>query len=263
MIFVNKAFNLVLFLSRSCSIWSRNIRVWGKLAGPSLMGNFGEPLLYLLVLGYGLGKFVGEVEGLSYMAFLASGVLCTSAVNSASFEGMYSAYTRMDVQQTWMGMLATPIGVAEVVFGEILWAATKSLISVCAILIVATALGLVENAWAILILPIAFITGLCFSSLALLVTSYAKSYDFFLYYTTLFITPMVLLSGVFFPIDTLPDGVQVLAKAMPLYHAISLVRPLMTGGEVSSIFLHLSVLIMFGGFAAVLATERIKKRLIK
>ncbi len=255
--------HLVLFLSRSSSIWSRNIRVWGKLAGPSLMGNFGEPLLYLLVLGYGLGKFVGEVEGLSYMAFLASGVICTSAVNSASFEGMYSAYTRMAVQQTWLGMLATPIGVGEVVFGEILWAATKSLISVCAILIVATALGLVENIWAILILPVAFITGLCFSSLALLVTSSAKSYDFFLYYTTLFITPMVLLSGVFFPIDTLPDTVQWLAKVMPLYHAISLVRPLMTGGEVSSVLLHLSVLIMFGGFAGVWATQRIKKRLIK
>jgi lipooligosaccharide transport system permease protein len=254
---------LVLFCSRSTSIWARNIRVWSKLAGPSLIGNFGEPLLYLLVLGYGLGKFVGEVEGVSYMAFLASGVICTSAVNSASFEGMYSAYTRMDVQQTWLGMLATPISVGEVVFGEILWAATKSLISVSAILIVSTVLGLVESAWAILILPVAFLTGLCFASLALLVTSSAKSYDFFLYYTTLFITPMVLLSGVFFPIDTLPNMVQWLVKAMPLYHAISLVRPLMTGAEVPYVFLHLSVLLAFGGFAGVWATCRIQKRLIK
>ena len=260
---MNKLSNMVLFLSRSLSIWSRNIRVWGKLAGPSLMGNFGEPLLYLLVLGYGLGKFVGEIEGLSYMAFLASGVICTSAVNSASFEGMYSAYTRMDVQQTWIGMLATPINVGEVVFGEILWAATKSLISVVAILIVATGLGLVENGWAIFILPVAFLTGLCFASLALLVTSSAKSYDFFLYYTTLFITPMVLLSGVFFPIDTLPDAVQWLAKVLPLYHAISLVRPLMTGGEVSSVFLHVFVLATFGTTAAMLASFRIRKRLIK
>ncbi len=260
---MNSSLNIPLFLCRSLAIWSRNIRVWSKLAGPSLMGNFGEPLLYLLVLGYGLGQFVGEVEGLTYMTFLASGVICTSAVNSASFEGMYSAYTRMEVQQTWLGMLTTPIGVSEVVFGEILWAATKSLISVSAILIVSTALDLVEDAYALFILPIAFLTGMCFSSLALLVTSSAKSYDFFLYYTTLFITPMVLLSGVFFPIDTLPIALQWLAQSLPLYHAISLVRPLMTGGEVSYVLLHLFVLASFGGLAAVLATHKIKKRLIK
>jgi len=260
---VSKLSIVRLFLTRSSSIWSRNIRVWSKLAGPSLMGNFGEPLLYLLVLGYGLGQFVGEVKGLSYMAFLASGVICTSAVNSASFEGMYSAYTRMDVQQTWLGMLSTPVGVAEVVFGEVLWAATKSLISVSAILIVSIGLGLVGDAWAVFILPVAFLTGLCFSSLALLVTSYARSYDFFLYYTTLFITPMVLLSGVFFPIASLPEFVQYLVKVLPLYHAISLVRPLMTGGELSFVFLHIAVLLVFGVSAAMLATYRIKKRLIK
>jgi len=260
---VNKFAGTLLFLSRSTSIWSRNIRVWGKLAGPSLMGNFADPLMYLIVLGYGLGRFVGQVEGMTYMAFLASGVICTSAVNSASFEGMYSAYTRMEVQQTWLGMLATPIGVAEVVFGEILWAATKSVISVGAILIVAALLGLVENIGALMILPVAFLTGLCFSSLALLVTSSAKSYDFFLYYTTLFITPMVLLSGVFFPIDTLPSLVQWVAKVLPLYHAISLVRPLMTGGEITSVFMHVFILIAFGSVAAFIATCKIKKRLIK
>ena len=260
---MNKLARIKLFLTRSSSIWSRNIRVWRKLAGPSLMGNFGEPLLYLLVLGYGLGQFVGEVKGLSYMAFLASGVICTSAVNSASFEGMYSAYTRMDVQQTWLGMLSTPVGVAEVVCGEVLWAATKSVISVSAILIVSVALGLVSDAWAVFILPVAFLTGLCFSSLALLVTSFARGYDFFLYYTTLFITPMVLLSGVFFPIESLPEFVQYLVKVLPLYHAISLVRSLMTGGEMTFVLLHVSILLLFGTVAAMLATYRIKKRLIK
>lgn len=227
------------------------------------MGNFGEPFLYLLVLGYGLGQFVGEVQGLPYMVFLASGVICTSAVNSASFESMYSAYTRMDVQQTWLGMLTTPVSVKEVVFGEAIWAATKSIISVTAILIVASVLGLVADFWALLVIPVAFITGLCFSSLALLVTSFAKGYDFFLYYTTLVITPMVLLSGVFFPIDTLPALIVSFAKLLPLYHAISIVRPLMTGGDVTFVIGHLSVLVGFGLAAGLYAAHRIEKRLIR
>ncbi len=251
-----------LFIQRSLAIWNRNIRVWGKLAGPSLMGNFGEPFLYLLVLGYGLGQFIGDMQGMSYMAFLASGVICTSAVNAASFEAMYGAYTRLSVQQTWLGMLSTPISVSEIVVGEILWAATKSVISVVAILIVASGLGLVESYWAISIIPIAFVTGFCFASLALLVTSVAQSYDFFLYYTTLFITPMVLLSGVFFPIQSLPEGIQYLAMSLPLYHAISLVRPIMVGGELSDIGLHLLVIIAYAGVATVLATAKIQKRLI-
>ena len=250
-------------LKRSFSVWQRNIKVWSKLAGPSLMGNFGEPFLYLLVLGYGLGQFVGEVEGVSYMAFLASGVICTSAVNSASFEGMYSAYTRMEVQQTWMGMLSTPITVSEIVVGEVMWGATKSLISASAILVVSAGLGLVESFWALLVLPMAFVTGICFSSMALLVTSKAKSYDYFLYYTTLVITPMVLLSGVFFPIDTLPSLVQNIAKCLPLYHAISIVRPLMLGSEVSWFLLHLGVLLAFALVSGLFAINKIQKRLIK
>lgn len=249
-------------LSNVFSVWLRNVKVWSKLAGPSLLGNFGEPLLYLLVLGYGLGRFVGEINGVSYMAFLASGVVCTSAVNSASFEGMYSAYTRMDVQQTWLGMISTPITVGEVVCGEILWGASKSFISGSAILIVATCLGLVESLWVLMVLPAVFLMGLCFSAMALLVTSQAKSYDYFLYYTTLIITPMVLLSGVFFPIETLPEMIQLLAKMLPLYHAISLVRPLMLGGEVELVLLHMAVLMLFAISSAGLAINQIQKRLI-
>ncbi|NIV36311.1 MAG: nodulation protein NodJ, partial [Anaerolineae bacterium] len=90
---------------RWIAVWRRNARVWRRLAGPALLGNIGEPLLYLLALGYGLGSFVGEVEGMDYITFLASGFVCASVMNTASFEGVYSAYTRMAVQDTWTAML--------------------------------------------------------------------------------------------------------------------------------------------------------------
>ena len=108
------------------AVWRRNLRVWRKLMLPSLMGNFGEPVVYLLALGYGLGRLIGDVEGMSYMVFLASGIICSSALTAATFEALYSAYTRLTQQLTWSAMLATPLTVDEIVFGEIVWAATKA-----------------------------------------------------------------------------------------------------------------------------------------
>ena len=242
-------------------VWRRNARVWSKLAAASVLGNFGEPLLYLLALGYGLGGFVGRIGELPYLSFLASGIVCSSAMVTASFEGMYSAYTRMAVQRSWDAMLATPLAVADVVLGEALWAATKSLISSVAILIVASLLGAVSDPRAVLALPVVALTGLAFAGMALVITALARSYDFFLYYNTLVLTPVLLLSGVFFPLDTMPAAVQWGATALPLYHAVALVRPLLTGGVVEAAWLHLVVI---GGYAVAMSTLAvllIKRRL--
>lgn len=243
-------------------IWARNARVWRKLLGPALLGNIGEPLLYLLALGYGLGSFLGELEGLPYVVYLASGMVCASAMNTASFEGMYSAYTRMAVQNTWVGMLTAPLDIRDVVLAEVIWAGTKGLISVAAILLVASLMGLVVDARAILVLPLAWLVGCCFAAMALVVTAVARNYDFFLYYFTLLITPMLLLSGVFFPVHSMPELVQTGARALPLYHAIALMRPLMIGQVPTDILLHLSVLLGYTLLALPLATRLIRRRLL-
>jgi len=243
-------------------IWRRNARVWRKLAGPALLGNIGEPLLYLFGLGYGLGFFVGQVNGMDYVVFLASGTVCASAMNTASFEGLYSAYTRMAVQDTWLGMFTAPLDLGDIVVGEAIWGGTKSLISAAAILLVAAGLGLVADWQALWVLPIAFLLGTCFASLALVVTSVSKSYDFFLYYFTLVITPMLLLSGVFFPLEQMPELIQQISAYLPLSHAVALVRPLMTGQAVSDILFHLGVIILYLVIALPIAIRMIKKRLL-
>jgi len=130
------------------TVWRRNALVWRKLWIPSLIGNFGDPFLYLLGIGYGLGAFVGDIDGMPYLAFFASGLVCSSAMNTATFEGLYSAYTRMTLQRTWDGILATPLRVQDIVLGEAIWAGTKSLISASIIVIVAGLLGAVHG-WAI------------------------------------------------------------------------------------------------------------------
>ncbi len=244
-------------------VWRRHLRVWRKLAGPAVLGNFGEPLLVLLALGYGLGGFMGKVGGMSYLAFLASGVVCSSTMNTATFEGLYSAYTRLSVQQTWHAMLCTPLAVDDIVLGEAMWAATKGLMSAGAILIVMTVLGVIHDATILLALPVLFLTGLCFASMALVVTSLAHRYDFFLYYSTLVVTPMFLLSGIFFPLEGLSPAIQAGAWALPLAHAVALVRPMVVGGmPMTSVATHLGVLVLYTSVALYLATLLLRRRLL-
>lgn len=246
------------------SVWRRNFLVWRKLAAASLIGNFGDPFLYLLGLGYGLGMFIGQMSGIPYMAFLASGILCSSAMNTATFEGLYSAFTRMNQQGTWEGMLVTPVAIQDIVAGEMLWAATKSLISGTAILIVAGLLGGIQvwdMAW--LALPLVFLTGLAFAGLALVVCTLAPSYDFFLYYFTLVLTPMFLFCGVFYPVETLPSFVQALAQVLPLTHAVALMRPLLTELPPVLPWLHIAVLAVYAVSGMLLATHLAARRLLR
>jgi len=255
-------FALPRFSRRCLPVWRRNAQVWIKLSGPSLVGNFGEPLLYLLALGYGLGGFIGQVDGLPYIVFLSTGIVCSSAMNTATFECLYSAYTRMKVQETWAAMLAAPLSLDDIVLGEALWAGTKSLISATAILLVASLLGLVHGWAALGVLPMAFLLGCCFGAMALVVTAISPSYDFFLYYFTLVITPMFLLSGVFFPLDSVPDWLQAGVRLLPLYHIVEVVRPLMTGRPLEGVAGHLLVPVLYGLAALWLALGFLRRRLL-
>lgn len=242
-------------------VWRRNARVWRKLMGPSIVGNFGEPLLYLLALGYGFGRMVGEVGGLPYMVFLASGIVVSSAMTAASFEAMYSAFTRMQMQQTWVAMLHTPLEVEDVVLGEVLWAATKALINSSAILLVAAGLDLVAGWQALWVLPVVFLAGACFAGMAMIVTALARSYDVFTYYFTLVLTPMLLLSGVFFPLETLPEAVAFGVRLLPLAHAIELIRPLIIGQVPQAALLNLAVILAYTVAAVGLSIHLVRRRL--
>jgi lipooligosaccharide transport system permease protein len=247
---------------RSFTVWKRNALVWRKLIGPSLMINFGEPTLYLLGLGYGLGMFIGKMAGMDYLTFLASGVVASSAMNTATFEGLYSVYTRMVPQHTYDGMLATPMEVDDILAGEMLWCATKSLINGIAILTVATLLGAVGDWRAVLALPVVFLVGLCFAGPAMVISALSPGYDFFSYYFTLAITPMFILCGVFYPVSALPAMLQSLVQVLPLTHAVALVRPLVAGQPLTDVGLHLAVLLAYAAVGYYIAVVLTRKRLV-
>ncbi len=244
---------------RFINIWRRNVLVWRKLAIPSMLGNLADPMLYMLGFGYGLGRMLPDVFGISYIAFLAAGIVCSSTMTSASFEAMYSGFSRMHVQRTWDAIMNTPVMLDDVLIGEAVWAASKSLLSGSAVLLVASALGLCQSLLALWVLPIMFITGLAFASLGLIVTAVSPSYDFFMYYFTLFITPMMLLCGVFFPAGELPLILQQVALFLPLTHAVALVRPLMNDGVPPDVLIHALALLAYaaaGFYAALVLTRR-------
>ena len=211
-------------------VFARNLQVWRKLALPSLLANIGEPLLWLVAFGYGLGSMIGRVPTLGqdvpYILFLASGSVCMSAMNAASFEALYSAFSRMHVQKTWDGILNTPIELDDVVLAEMLWAGFKALFSATVILGVIWALGITQSPRTLLALPVLLATGITFASLALVFNAKANGYDFFTYYFAVFLSPMMFLSGVFFPREQLPAIAQRLTDWLPLTAAVELVRPL-------------------------------------
>lgn len=251
------------FSLRFAHVWRRNRLVWRKLAIPSMLGNLADPMLYMLGLGYGLGAMLPEVGGMSYIGFLAAGTVCSSTMMSASFETMYSGFSRMHVQKTWDAILNAPVTLDDVLLGEAVWAASKSFLSGMAVLVVASALGLVAWPLALFVIPLVFLIGLAFASLGLIMTALSPSYDFFMYYFTLAITPMMLISGVFFPVAQLPAWLQAVAQALPLTHAVAIARPVMNGTVPGDPWLHLSVIAAYAALGFYVAVVLTRRRLLR
>ncbi len=239
----------------------RNYLVWRKLIGSALVGHLAEPLIWLVGLGYGLGSLLQSVGGMSYMAFLGSGMVCYSVMNSASFEGLWSAFTRLKIQRTWESILHAPMTPADIVIGEWVWIALKGALSGAAVLLVMTAFGLVESFAALWVLPILLLVGLAFGGVALIVTALAKAYDTFTYYFSLILMPMVLMSGVFFPLEQLPAAVQAVARLLPLAHATALARGFVVGAPLEHVALHVGVIAAYAAVSVTIAVRLVHKRL--
>jgi lipooligosaccharide transport system permease protein len=248
---------------RFTAVWQRNLLVWRKLALASVLGNIADPLLYMLALGYGIGALVPEVGGMKYIAFIGTGMVCQSAMFTSSFEAMYSAFSRMHVQRTWEAIINAPLSLDDVVLAEWIWAASKAVVSTTAILAVIVGLGFGHSWFALWIVPLGFLVGLVFGAFGLVMNALAPGYDFFTYFFTLVLTPMLLLSGVFFPVDQLPSALKAVAAFLPLKHAIDLARPLLAGSVPAGIVLHVAVLLAYSVVAYLIALLLTRRRLLR
>ncbi|MFL9927411.1 ABC transporter permease [Herbaspirillum lusitanum] len=253
---------LPAFSLRFYPIWRRNLLVWKKLAYASIIGNIAEPLITLIAFGYGLGSLLKEVDGIPYLHYLASGSICMSVMMAASFEALYSAYSRMSVQKTWDALMNAPLALDDIVLAELFWAATKSMFSGVAILLVIFALGIGLHPQILLALPLLFLIGMSFAALGLIVNALAQGYDFFTYYFTLVLTPMVFLSGVYYPVAQLPSWLQDISQFLPLSAAVALLRPLILGGWPQAPWFHVAILAFYCCAALYVATVLTRRRLL-
>ncbi len=243
---------------RWLSVWRRNFLVWRKLIAAAVLSNLADPLIMLFGLGYGLGALLPSVEGMSYIAFFAAGQLCTATMFTASFDSMFSGFARMQGQKTWDAILYAPLIIDDIVAGEIVWAASKAWLTGSTILGVAAVFGLATSPWVLLALPAAFLVGLAFSAMGLVMCVLARGWDFFSYYMTLVMTPMMMISGVFFPAEQLPAPLVMIAKALPLYHGVQIVRPLIAGAPPADFWLHAGILVAYAavGYGAAIHFAR-------
>jgi lipooligosaccharide transport system permease protein len=245
---------------RLVPVMRRHFLVWRKLALPSLLANVADPLITLVAFGYGLGRLLPEVGGVPYIVFLAAGSICMSTMMAASFESLYSAFSRMHVQRTWESLLNAPLLLDDVLAAEWLWAAAKACLSGLAIILVAIALGVSRTPMLLAVLPVVALTGLAFAGLGLCFNAVARGYDFFSYYFTLVLTPMTFVSGVFFPVSQLPEWLQALSAALPLTAAIALARPLVLGEWPPEVLQPVAVLAAYAAGGFYLATVLTRRR---
>ncbi|HVP95187.1 MAG TPA: ABC transporter permease [Methanoregulaceae archaeon] len=245
------------------TVWLRNADVFRKTWTVNLIPPFVEPFLYLLALGFGLGGFVGEINGISYIVFIAPAIVAISIMNSAFFECTYGSYVRMYYGKTFDAIIATPVSIEEVIAGELLWGATKSVIYTTLMFPVLILFGVLSLPSSFLLIPFAFLGGLLFACIAMCFTSVTPSIDALNYPSFLFITPMLLFSGTFFPLSILPPGLQVFANVvLPLTPVVNICRGITLSTVPAAFLFNLIWILIVTVFLFVISINLMKRRLV-
>jgi lipooligosaccharide transport system permease protein len=255
-------------MTRALRIVQRNAVVYRRIWRGSVFSSFLQPTLYLMALGFGVGALIDPRRaaipgGVSYLQFLAPGLLTAACMQVATYESSWPVIGKITWARNYYAMLATPIAIDDLVVGELLWMAIRLTTVGTAFLLVAASFGVMPIAAATLLaVPLAVLTGLAFSAPILAYAATLKTGENFNILFRLIITPLFMFSGVFFPIDRLPFPVQWIAKASPLYHGVQLVRALTLDDQLDAAvaLIHVAYLVVLltAGFVAARYTFRRK-----
>ncbi len=253
----------MVYTLRSYEYWLMAYRrVWRGSVGATVL----NPILYLSALGVGLGSIVNRGEGLGvpYLDYVSPGILASTAMMVASFESGYAVMAAIRWTRQFHAMLATPLGIRDVVFGHQLYAATRVAIASAIYLVAIAAFGAVHSWLAVLALPAAVLLGLAFSAPIVAIAGRMETDQGFNAIFRFGITPMFLFSGTFFPVSRLPQGIREIAWATPTWHGVDLIRHLTLGSASLWPSLgHVAYLALWVGVGVWLATRTFTTRLVQ
>ena len=252
---------------RFIRVWQRNLTVYQKIWKVVFLPPILEPIFYLVAFGVGLSVLVGAIHyhgsEVSYMAFIAPALIAINIMQNAFFENTYASFVRMYYQKTFDAMMATPLNLEEIMAGEIIWGATKSVMATAVMQGVISLFGLVQYPEGFLIIPLAFLGGIAFGSIGLFFTGMVRAIEMFNLPVFLFVTPMFVFSGTFFPLENLPLWAQRLAAIFPLTHLVRLTRSLSFGLISPDLLWGVAYLLVFSLVFFPLAILGMHRRLIK
>jgi lipooligosaccharide transport system permease protein len=246
-------------------IVQRNALVYRHTWRGSLFTSFLQPTLFLLAMGFGIGTLVNRGEaplpgGVAYLAFIAPGLLAGTCMQTAAFESSWPVLAKLKWQGNYDAIAATPLGIVDIVLGELTWVAARLTMVATAFVLVMTAFGVPRSPLVVLAVPAAVLTGLAFSAAIIAYAATFKSGNTFNVLFRFIITPLFLFSGIFFPIGRLPRALQVMAAFTPLFHGVALTRELTLGTVASPAWMvhvaYLASLLVAGAAAAVWTFNR-------
>ena len=244
-------------------LWQRNATIYRRTYKMNILPNFFEPVFYLLAMGLGVGAYLTEVEGIRYIDFIAPGLVATAALFGTSFEVTFNCFVKMEFGKVYDGVMATPLTIEDVALGELLWGTTRGFLYATVFLLVASTFGVVHSWMAVFVPLAAALVALLFSIIGLAFTAVVPLIDYFTYYWTMFLTPMFLFSGVFFPLDRSPEWLQAVAWFVPLHQGVRLIRALMLEGDVGVAVASAAWLVVATAILLVVPLNLMRHRMVK
>ncbi len=247
---------------RLYSVWYRHMRVYTRNLISNGLPPCLEPVIFLVGIGLGLGRYIQAMDNLPYLVFLGTALPVTSSMFTSAYECTFGTFVRLEYQKAYDGMVAAPVTVGDLFVGEILWAGSKGTFFSGCVVVVLSSFGAIPMPAGLCALPLGFLTGAMFGALSLLVTSFVQNINHFNFYFTGLLSPMFFFSGTVFPIESIPTALRPIAEILPLTHAVRLTRSLVVARFSPILLADLAFIGAVIGVAGYFAVRRLRRRIV-